>query len=237
MIPNDWQYMRLFLIAGFQLAWAVTAFAVTADSYATTLATMQAQLASSPSNLTLLVKLGDLCHDEGVNDNPEAVKLSEKYLRQALALDSSNAFAKVLHGSVLTMKGRDAIWPPTQLGYVHQGNREMDAAVNLAPDDPMVRFARANNNFYMPKFLGRQQIVLADFTRLWEQVQKKHPQIDTPHKQEIGLLFGLALKKHERTDEATAIWREAIAFAPDSAFAKKMILEVQNAEKKANPSR
>ena len=223
--------MRFFFIACLHLVWAAAAFAGDANSYAATLATMQAQLASSPSNVALLVKLGDFCHDEGVKDNPEAVKLSDKYLRQALALDSSNAFARVIHGSVLTMKGRDAIWPLTQLDLVRQGIREMDLAVNLAPDDPMVRFARANNNFYMPKFLGRREVVLADFTRLWGQVQKKHPQIDTPHKQEIGLLYGLTLKKQDRTQEAVAIWREAITFAPDSVLAGKMVLEVQGADK------
>jgi hypothetical protein len=229
--------MRFFSIAGLHLAWAVTAFAGDTDSYATTLATMQAQLASSPSNITLLVKLGDFCHDEGVKDNPEAVKLSEKYLNEAIAMDPSNAFARVLHGSVMTMKGRDAFWPPTQIDLVHQGIREMDAAVSLAPEDPMVRFARANNNFYMPKFLGRQEVVLADFTWLWQQAQKKHPQIDTPHKQEIGLLYGSTLKKHDRMDEAVAVWRQAIALAPDSAFALKLVVEIQNAEKKEKLSR
>lgn len=223
--------MRLLVIAGF--LWVATAFAVAEDSYTNSLATLQAQLAASPSNITLLVKLGDLCHDEGVNDNPEAVKLSEKYLKQALALDASNAFARVLYGSTLTMKGRDAFWPPSQLSYVHQGIREMDAAVKLAPDDPMVRFARANNNFYMPKFLGRQEIVLNDFTWLWDQVQKKNPKIDTPHKQEIGLLYGLDLKKHDRTDEALTVWNEAIAFAPDSDFAKKMTVEIQKNGKRS----
>lgn len=226
--------MRLLIITGFLCA--ATAFAVAADSFANTLAAWQAQLAASPSNITLLVKLGDLCHDEGVNDNPEAVKLSEKYLKQALALEPTNAFARVLYGSTLTMKGRDAIWPPTQLAYVHQGIREMDAAVKLAPDDPMVRFARANNNCYMPKFLGRQEIVLADFTWLWDQVQKKNPKIDTPHKQEIGLLYGKTLKKHERLDEAVAIWRQAIAFDTNSAFSKTLIEEIQNSEKNGKRS-
>jgi hypothetical protein len=227
-------YMRLVAIA--LPLWAVTTFAVAADSYTNTLATLQAQLASNPSNITLLVKLGDLCHDQGVKDDPEAVKLSEKYLEKALALDSSNAFARVLHGSMLTMKGRDAAWPFTQLSLVYQGIREMDAAVSLATNDPMVRFARANNNFYMPKFLKREEIVMSDFTWLWEQVQKKNPNIDTPHKQEIGLLYGLALKKHERMDEAAVIWRQAIAFDTSSSFAKKMIEEVQNLEKNGKRS-
>jgi hypothetical protein len=221
--------MRLIAITGF--LWTTIALAMAEDSFTNKLTALQAQLASSPSNIALLVKLGDLCHDEGVNDNPEAVKLSEKYLKEALALESTNAFAKVLFGSVLTMKGRDAVWPLTQLSFVHQGIREMDAAVSLATNDAMVRFARANNNFYMPRFLGREEIVVNDFTWLWEQVQKKNPQIDTPHKQEIGLLYGLALKKHERTDEAAAIWRAAIAFDTHSAFAQKMGVEIQKVEK------
>jgi tetratricopeptide (TPR) repeat protein len=226
--------MRLIATVGCFLA--VTAFAMAEESYDTALAALQAQLASNPSNVTLLVKLGDLCHDEGVKDNPEAVKLGEKYLNTAISLDPSNALARVLHGSIMTMRGRDSFWPTTQIELVHQGNREMDAAVKMAPEDPMVRFARANNNFYMPKFLGRQEIVLADFTWLWEQVQKKHPRLDVPHKQEIGLLYGLTLKKRDRTDEALEVWRDALAIEPDSAFAQKINAELQKVEKKRKRS-
>ena len=132
---------------------------------------MQSRLQSDPTNTLILFQLGDLCHDEGANNDAKAVILAEGFFTRLLAIDPNHAMARVMYGSVLTMKARDTLWPITQLNYVKAGNREMDAAVKLAPKDAQVRFARAVNNFHMPDIMGREEIVQEDLAWLWQQAQ------------------------------------------------------------------
>lgn len=204
--------LLLLALAGTRLA--------AAEPFAQQLATLQARLALEPTNAALFVQLGDLCHDEGVHDNPKAVVLAEKYLNQALTLAPTNAFALALLGSTFTMKGRDAFWPGSRLGLVKEGNQKMDAAVLLAPEDFQVRFLRAINNFHMPKFLGREEIVQADFAWLWTRAATNTA--PAALRQEIALHHGLVLKKHKRAAEAGPVWQAGVAVDPQSMLATEL---------------
>jgi tetratricopeptide (TPR) repeat protein len=196
------------------------------------LASLQAQLALSPTNIDLLFQLGDLCHDEGVNDNPKAVVQAETYFKQLLAIDEKHARGRVMYGSTLTMKGRDAFWPPTQLSWVRDGNREMDLAVKLAPEDARVRFARANNNFHMPKFLGREEIVRADLEWLWKQAKENPGSLSLDERQTIASFHGQHLKKQKKIDAAIEVWTQGMALNPDSPTAREIHKLLQQNRKK-----
>ena len=205
------------------LVWSMVAVveARSAESFEQRLAVLQSQLSAQPTNKELLFKLGDMCHDEGVNDNPKAVVLADNYLTRLIALDPTNALARAMHGSTMTMVGRDAFWPPKRLSLVREGNREMDAAVQMAPQDVRVRFTRANNNFHMPKFLGREEIVRADLNWLWEQVQANSA-IPMDIRQQTALLQGLALKKRKQAAEAIQVWRKGLEWDPKSPAASEI---------------
>src|SRR2546425_1182132 len=100
---------------------ALTTSARAGESFTNRLAQLQKQLALQPTNVALLIQLGDFCHDEGVNDNAKAVVLADRYFRDALKLEPTNALALALLGSTYTMKGRDAFWPGTKLSLVNEG--------------------------------------------------------------------------------------------------------------------
>jgi hypothetical protein len=200
------------------------------ESYAQRLGRLQAELKNSPTNQNLLFKLGDLCHDEATNDNREATKLAEKYFLQLLALDPQNARARVLYGSTLTMKARDAFWPTTQMSYVNAGIKEMDAAVNLAPDDPVVRLARAVNNVHMPKFLGREEIVRADYAWLWEKVASQPDRFTAAERQTVSLHQGRFLWEQKKLADARKVWQQGIAQAPNSPLARDIQDRLRKAE-------
>ncbi len=199
------------------------------EDYARRLSELQSQLGTNGTNIQVLLQLGDLCHDEGVQDNPKAVKLAEQYLLKVLELDPINATGRVLYGSTLTMKGRDAIWPPTQISHVKDGNREMDEAVRLAPNDVIIRFTRVNNNFHMPKFLGREEIVKEDLSFLWPMAQTNHPSLNVEQKQAIAYMQGIVLKKSGNTTEALDVWRAGLEWAPRSKEAETIQREIKKA--------
>ena len=187
-----------------------------AETFADRLASLQSRLQSDPTNTLILFQIGDLCHDEGGNNDGKAVLLAEGYLKRLLAIDPDHAMARVRYGSVLTMKARDTRWPLTRLNYVKAGNREMDAAVKLAPNDAKVRLARAVNNFHMPDIMGREEIVREDLAWLWQQAQLADTTLNVGQKQRIALYYGQTLQKQNKLDEALQIWRAGLALAPKS---------------------
>ena len=203
----------------------VTAFAT--EAFADPLAVLQNRLQSDPTNTLILFQLGDLCHDKGANNDEKAVILAEGYFKRLLAIDPNHAMARVLYGSVLTMKARDALWPTTQLSYVKAGNRQMDAAVKLAPEDAQVRFARAVNNFHMPAIMGREEIVQEDLAWLWQQAQLADSKLNVGQKQTVALYYGQTLQKKNKLDEALQVWRAGLALAPKSEDAVPLKKELQ----------
>jgi hypothetical protein len=203
------------------------------SKYEDRLGALQTQLETNPTNKSLLFQLGDLCFDEGGNGNHEAVLLAEQYFIRLLALDASDARAQAMLGSTFTMKGRDAIWPTTRLSLVRAGNEKMDTAVIMAPNDPLVRFTRAFNNFHMPRFMNREKTVKADFAWLWQQVQTRPATLNEDMKLKIALCQGALLKRQHQNAAAIAVWQAGIAFNPESPEAKEMreqIAETKRAE-------
>ena len=200
----------------FVLVFASLVTASATETFADRLAALQNRLQSDPTNTLILFQLGDLCHDEGANNDDKAVILAEGYFQRLLAIDPNHAMARVLYGSVLTMKARDTLWPPTRLSYVKAGNRQMDAAVKLAPNDAQVRFAREVNNFHMPDIMGREEIVQEDLAWLWQQPPSAGTELRVGQKQKIALYYGLTLQKENQLNEALQVWRAGMDLAPKS---------------------
>jgi tetratricopeptide (TPR) repeat protein len=192
------------------------------ETFADRLAALQSRLTSEPTNTLILFQLGDLCHDKGANNDANAVILAEGYFKRLLAIDPNHAMARVMYGSVLTMKARDALWPLTQLNYVKAGNREMDTAVKMAPKDAQVRFARAVNNFHMPEIMGREELVQEDLAWLWQQAQLADTKLEAGQKQTIAVYYGQTLQKKNKLDEALQVWRAGLALAPKSQDAARL---------------
>lgn len=184
------------------------------------------QLASAPSKVPLLFELADLTHDLGADGDKQAVLRSEKYLRQLLDIEATNAPAIALLGSVHTMKGRDAFWPHTQLRLVREGNTLLDRAVQLAPDDIRTRTIRAINNAHMPDFLGRTDIVRADLAWLWERIPTHPDRFSPGARQKIALFHGRQLARQRRFDEARQVWQTGLAWDTTSPVAKDLTAEL-----------
>ncbi len=185
------------------------------------------QMAASGTNAAMLYALADFCHDEGVAGDKRAVLRAEEYLHDLLELEATNAPALALLGSVQTLKARDTFWPTRQLRLVREGNRLMDRAVDLAPDDPRTRAIRALNNAHMPAFLGREEIVRADLEWLWAKVQEAPDQFSLSAKQNIALHWGRRLERDDRHEEARAVWEAGVRFGPESDTAAEIAAEIQ----------
>jgi hypothetical protein len=206
----------LLLCAGFATR------AADAPPYKDELARLEKAIAAQPTNTALLFEIADLCHDEGCRENKQAVPLAEKYLRDLLKLDATNAPALALLGSTYTLKGRDAFWPTTQISLVKEGNKFMDQAAQIGPDLTRVRLIRGLNNVHMPGWLGREKIALEDLTWLWKRLATHPSEFTAQERQEVALQYGIALRKAKRTSEAVAAWKAGIAMNETTRFATEM---------------
>jgi tetratricopeptide (TPR) repeat protein len=190
--------------------------------YAEQLAALQERLAAQPTNTALLFQLGQLCHGEGGDGSAAAVKLAEQYLRELLRLDTNHVRALALLGSATTMKARDAFWPTTRLGHAREGIRIMDEAVARAPDDPHVRMTRAENNFHMPGYMGREKIAREDFAWLWALALKSPEKFTEDFRQKVALRHGQLLKRDRQEREAVEVWKKGIDINPGSPRAAEI---------------
>ncbi|HOW65630.1 MAG TPA: hypothetical protein P5186_10400 [Candidatus Paceibacterota bacterium] len=203
------------------------------------LADYQASLQRDPTNTALLFEIADFCFDHGAQENPRAVVLAESYFRRLLDLNPSNSLARVMLGSTLTMRGRDAFWPTAKLRHAREGLREMDTAVAQDPQNPRVRFERAVNNVHMPKLMQREEIVKSDLEWLWSLANSESSSLTPSLRQNVALYYGVFLKKSHRSEEAERIWRRGLEWAPSSEVGHKIRKNLKgpfSAEERIPPS-
>lgn len=213
---------RLLLLA--LVGWIASIGLVRAeDTYAADLSAAQAKLAAQPTNTTVLIALGKLCHNRATKDGPdagEALKLAQNYLHQLLKLNPHHAFGRALLGSATVITAKEAWLPTTKISRVRRGLAELDAAVKEAPEDENARFTRASNNLFLPDFFDRKAIVLADFAWLQERVDKGR--FDPEFRQYVCLYHGVALAKFGDRVKAEKIWMAGIAIDPKSKVADEL---------------
>ncbi|MBU6401907.1 MAG: hypothetical protein KGS61_16445, partial [Verrucomicrobia bacterium] len=108
------------------------------------------------------------------------------------------------------------------LSYAHAGIKEMDAAVAMAPDNVEVRVVRAENNFHMPRFMGREPTVKADLEWLWDKVRPKPAAFSPDLVQTVALLHGQVLKREKHKDQAVQVWEWGLSVDPKSTLAREI---------------
>ncbi|HTH47689.1 MAG TPA: hypothetical protein VMB21_09285 [Candidatus Limnocylindria bacterium] len=215
--------MKCLLLLAFGASLGVAGFLRADNAYAAELAAAQARLAAQPTNTTVLIALGKLCHNRATKAGPdatEALKLAEGYLNRLLKLDPHNAFGRALLGSATVITAKEAWLPTTKISRVRRGLAEMDAAVQEAPENENARFTRASNNVFLPDFFDRKGIVLADFAWLQERTDKGH--FDTEFRQYVCLYHGVAQAKYGNKAKAEKLWQAGIAIDPKSKVADEL---------------
>jgi 3-oxoacyl-[acyl-carrier-protein] synthase II len=138
-------------------------------------AELEAHVAQPPGSLDVeaLTELGFVLHDLGLSDRP-ALARAEQVLRRAMFLDPAHAQAVAWYGSTLAAGALYEQRPIERTQLVAAGLAELDRAVRLSPDDPLVRLARASVCLGLPAFIGRLPTAREDIDRLLE-LARTHP--------------------------------------------------------------
>ena len=177
---------------------------------------LESQLSREPDNVDLLFRVGRAYYRKGAEGDKTAVEPARKKLEKALELDAKHALARVVLGSVYTLKARDAFLPNGKMKWARRGVETMDDAVASDPDSREVRWIRALNNFHMPSFMKREELVLKDLEWLWSHRRELDEKICP---QQVASFYGRALAKEGHVREAREVWEEGLSFDPTSTEA------------------
>ncbi len=184
------------------------------------IAVLKDSLREEPENTEILLKLGILYHNLGVEGDKKAVKRAKKLFQKLLEINPQNVEALAWYGSVLTLRGRDVLFPVSKLGYVSNGIKKMDKAVELVPDNIGVRMIRAHNSLNLPGIFHRIKIAITDFEHLLTLRQEKQQEFSKALLAKIFLGLGSAYKKKEDIIKARENWQKAVEVLPDSMEAE-----------------
>jgi hypothetical protein len=167
----------------------------------------------------------------GFAGDKEALARGMKASEEVLATNPKNAEALVWHGSGLTFQSGQSFMTGDQQKGMElwtRGVKEMQTAVDLAPDSPAVRIPRGADLLAISRFVSDPELAqslvkdgVADFERVYK-IQK--PYFETLGTHPRGeLLFGIAEGYSRLGDEEKArVYFEQIrADLPNTPYAKR----------------
>lgn len=105
-------------------------------------------------------------HDAGRDGDADAVGEAVEAFERLVEADPENAHARAYLGSSYALTARDASEVADRIRYVNRGLRYLDAAVEVAPDDFVIRLIRANVSAGLPEMFGRRERAIEDMLAL-----------------------------------------------------------------------
>jgi len=136
-------------------------------------ARLEKAIAADPKNLILRTQLGETLCDLGAFGDESAADAAVKLLQTLHKEAPKDVVILADCGNACTIYAQYAsIF--SQLGWVHDGFNQMDAAVKAASDNVAIRIVRALNSSQVPAFLDREKLAREDFAWLLARIQS-HP--------------------------------------------------------------
>jgi hypothetical protein len=117
------------------------------------------------------LKAGVMCHDIQRDFAEPMIAKADEYLRASLAYRET-ALARAYLGSAHIIQARDAASVISKVAEVDTGLKEVDAAVESAPDDILVRAIRVECTVELPEMFKRLDTVSSDLKVLLEAYSK-----------------------------------------------------------------
>ena len=177
---------------------------------------MNMAFGSETTELKGLIDQGVVYHHKGASGDKKAVKEAERLFKKALLIEPKNPEVLAWYGSVLTMKGRDALFPISKLRYVDQGIEKIDEACKNAPDNINVRMVRAGNSLGLPGFFGRIDFAISDSEYLLK-LREKSPELFTDEiLSQIYLNLGMAYQRKGEKEKAKEALEKATELSTES---------------------
>lgn len=182
---------------------------------------LETALKDDPDNTEILLRLVRAYHEAGGNGDRAAVKKAESYLERMIELNPENGLVLVYHGSVLTMRARDAAEDWDRMEFMQKGLARLDKGVLFEPKNPEVRLIRGINYTNLPEMFGRLSIAIEDFRTievLLDSSDIEDPSFLGPY----HFYYGLALDRCGDHNAARVQFHAVMELDPDSGYARRV---------------
>ena len=126
---------------------------------------MTSHVAANP-NVTELAQNGVAFHNAALDGNKEAAEKAIDCFEQLEQNNPGNAYVISYLGSSNALKARYSKSPIDKMRYANLGLDKLDCAVELAPDDFVVRYIRWRVGIALPGLFGRQKTASEDLRKL-----------------------------------------------------------------------
>lgn len=198
-----------------------------------TLAERRAQLEEAldrrPGDYDTLVDYAAILHLQGIEGDDDAAEKALEILEELHGERPDHPVVRVYLGSALLLKaGRTwAVWKKGSLSK--EGIRHMDAAVELAPLDPEIRFMRGASLRPLPGFFDMEEQAREDLTWVAERAERAVSNGTLTPGFGAAALFHRGEFLHEEgdLDGAREVWRRAAAMAPGSSASEDALRRLE----------
>jgi predicted Zn-dependent protease len=184
------------------------------------LAGLDSLVTASPDDVVLRVIAGQAWLQTAAAGDDTAIARAEAHLDRALELAPDDPQVLVLHGTMLTLKGRQATEPALKMRHVADGLQEMDRAVELAPMDVAIRYRRGTTCLRLPLLFDRAGTAVEDFSHLLAMTEQASERPSAEEIPQLKLSLAEAHRRNGDLADARQLLRALIADSPDSLIAE-----------------
>ena len=123
---------------------------------------LQRRLADDPNDVETLILLARIYQERAVDGDTESLNKAEALLKRALDNIPNDPEALAWLGSIKLLRARDSWFPPSKLWYMNAGSRDLDKAISLDPDNPLLRVIRAVSYISIPAIFMKRGTAIGD---------------------------------------------------------------------------
>ncbi|HAA85626.1 MAG TPA: hypothetical protein DCE14_04645 [Kosmotogaceae bacterium] len=182
---------------------------------------IERRLVDNPDDVEALILLARIYQDKAVDGDVESLDKAEALLIRALDNSPDNAEALAWLGSIKLLRARDSWFPPSKLWYLNAGFRDLDRAVSLEPDNPLLRVIRAVSYISIPSTFMKRGTAIGDLEYVIILSDRLPGTVPDDLLAHAHYLLGDYYHDSNKMDKALFHLRKAAESAPDSKYGMK----------------
>ncbi len=179
---------------------------------------LEERLLDNPNDIETLMLLARRYQGKAVESDSSSLEKAEELFKRVLELSPDHTEATAWLGSLKLLRARDSWFPPSKLWYLNTGSRDIDRAVSMDPDNPMIRLIRATSYISIPAIFMKRGTAIGDLEYIILLRDRSPGTVDDDILAHAHFLLGKHYYDSDSPAKADFHFKKAIEAAPDSTY-------------------
>lgn len=214
-MPESILTAKGFLLIVISLMFIVTA--LIADNVSD-LEELRKRLLDNPNDIETLMLLARRYQGEAVEGDSSSLEKAEELFKRVLEISPDHPEALAWLGSVKLLRARDSWFPPSKLWYLNTGSRDLDSAISMDPDNPIIRLVRAMSYISIPAIFMKRGTAIGDLEYIILLRDRRPGTVENDVLAHAHFLLGKHYYDSDGPAKADFHFKKAIETAPDSTY-------------------